>query len=46
MDIENTLDKFIGYVSYVNLDNDNKYFNLIKSEINEFCTNKVNYTLK
>ena len=33
MDIENTLDEYMGYVSYVNLDNDNKFFNLIKSEM-------------
>ena len=46
MDIENTLDEYMGYVSYVNLDNDNKFFNLIKSEMTEVSTNKVNYTLK
>ena len=46
MDIENTLDEYEGYVSYVNLDNDNKIFNLIKSEMTEVNTNKVNYTLK
>ena len=46
MDIENTHDEYMGYVSYVNLDNDNKFFNLIKSEMTEVSTNKVNYTLK
>ena len=46
MDIENTLDEYMGYVSYVILDNDNKFFNLIKSEMTEVITNKVNYTLK
>ena len=30
MDLENTLDEFIGYVSYVNLENDNKFFQLNK----------------
>ena len=46
MDIENTHDEYMGYVSYVNLDNDDKFFNLIKSEMTEVSTNKVNYTLK
>ena len=46
MDTENTHDEYMGYVSYVNLDNDDKFFNLIKSEMTEVSTNKVNYTLK
>ena len=43
MDIENTLDDYKGILSYVNLDNDNKTFNLIKTENNEVIANKANY---
>ena len=46
MDIENTLDDYKGILSYVNLNNDNKTFNLIKTEINEVITNKANYIYK
>ena len=46
MDIENTLDDYKGILSYVNLDNDNKTFNLIKTEINEVIANKANYIYK
>jgi len=46
MDIENTLDDYKGILSYVNLNNDNKTFNLIKTEINEVIANKANYIYK
>ena len=36
MDLENTLDEYIGHVSYVNLENDIKFFNSIKMKLLRF----------